>query len=80
MQRARRAELGKVLEHRCCKERLRECRVFSLEKSRLRDDFIILYKSLTAGCSQVGVGLFSHTASDKTTGDIILHCTTGGLG
>lgn len=44
MQRARRAELGKVLEHRCCKERLRECRVFSLEKSRLRDDFIILYK------------------------------------
>lgn len=51
-------EKGKSLEYRSCGERLRQLRVFSLEK-RLRGDLITIYKCLKGRWSHMGTCLFS---------------------
>ena len=54
------------MEHLSYEDRLRGLGLFSLEKRRLWENFIVAFQFLKAGCKKEGDRLFSRVCCDRT--------------
>jgi len=54
------------LEHLCCKERLRQLGLFSLEKRRLQGDLAAAFQYLKGAYRKDGENIFSSACCDRT--------------
>jgi len=54
------------MEHLCYEERLRELGLFSLEKRRLRGEFIVAFQYLKGAYRKEGKNLFNKACCDRT--------------
>ena len=61
----RASKIMKGLQHLSYEERLRELRLFSLDKRRLRENLVNIYKYLKGRCKDDGARLFSVVPSGK---------------
>ncbi|KFP81494.1 hypothetical protein N311_06692, partial [Apaloderma vittatum] len=57
------------LEHLCYEHKLRELRLFSLEKRRRRGDLIAAFQYLKGTYRKAGEGLFTRVSTDRTRGN-----------
>ena len=56
------------LEHISCEDRLRQLRLFSLEKKRLWGDLIAAFQYLKGAYKKAGEGLFTRACGGRTRG------------